>query len=120
MAQQIARVVPHGFVEFVGANLFILANTLTAEAIRVRTDTAIVGVGNFPFGATTTDLFAVVRIATTFTFQQALQQITSTTFSFAATQAVLGQLFLHGLKQFFGDDCRHRDHYLFEIGRAHV
>ena len=42
MAQQLARIVPDGLIEFVGANLFVVANTLAAEAIRVRTDTAIV------------------------------------------------------------------------------
>jgi hypothetical protein len=69
MTEQFARIAPDGFVEFVGTNLFVLADALAAEAIRIRSHTPIVRIGDLPLRASAADAFAVIRLSTALAFQ---------------------------------------------------
>jgi hypothetical protein len=73
MTQQFAGVVPNGLFKFVGSNLFVMAYSFAAEAIRVSTDASVIRITNFAFGGTSAELFAIVRIATRIAFQKPLQ-----------------------------------------------
>lgn len=69
MPQQLTGILPHRFIQLVSANLFVLAHTLAAEAIRVGTNASIIGPLRFSLRTTATDLLTVERVAAAATFQ---------------------------------------------------
>jgi hypothetical protein len=92
-----ANVCPHGGIESVQTNRFVLTDACPAEAERIHADATIVGVRCCRIGRKPRTAFAVVGIATAATFQQSLEQIARTTLPLSRVFVILGQLFGDGV-----------------------
>ena len=69
VAEKFADILPHGIIQLVGADLFVVADLLAAEAIRIRSHAAIIRVRDFSFRRRSTDLLAVVGVPAAGTFR---------------------------------------------------
>ena len=71
--QEMAHIFPHGAVQYVGADLLVPAQTLTAEAVGVRARAAVVGVADLALGGGPTCRLTVAAVAAPLTDDQALK-----------------------------------------------
>src|SRR5262245_14444519 len=100
VCQQITDFFPDRLLKQVGSHLGIRADALTAKAISVRADTAIVGiVPRVAFGGLDADRFAVIGVLTLSTHDQPLQQVACPALALARSLPVFGQLLLDRRKQ---------------------
>ena len=72
---------------------------MAAEAIGIGSDTTIIRIRNASLRGTLAYFLPVIGIATTLTFKQTLQEIASTTLTFAAAPLILYQLLLNHREQ---------------------
>jgi hypothetical protein len=86
------------------------AHPLAAEAIRIGTETAVVGiVARMSFARTGAEGFAIIRIAALLAADQALQQIPCSASALASMLAIFGQLLGDGSEEGFLHQGGHRD-----------
>jgi len=89
--QQPTDFVPDGHFHQVGAHLRVGTNPLPPEPIGIRPQTAIVRIGaGMAFATTRADRFPIIRIATHFADQQALEEITDTTLALPGAPTIFG------------------------------
>jgi hypothetical protein len=95
LGQELAHILPDGGVQHVGAELFIPAQALAAEAIGVGARTTVVGVRDLALGRGPARRLAVAAIAAALADDQALEQVTAATGPVPAALPVLLELGLH-------------------------
>src|SRR5262245_11475426 len=111
VGQQGTDFLPHRQVQQVGPYLRIVTESLAAKAVRVRAQTAIIGVRPWlAFARTRAEAFAIEGIATVLALEQALQQIQSAPARLPGMALVLLQLLLDRRKDRGLDERRNRDH----------
>src|SRR5215467_8776487 len=102
VGQQGTDFLPHRQVQQVRPHLGILTEPLTAKAVRIRAQTAVIGVRTrLAFAGTGAQAFAIEGIATVLALEQALQQIQGAPARLAGMALVLSQLVLDG-RAYFG------------------
>jgi hypothetical protein len=89
--QQPTDFVPDGHFHQVGAHLRVRTNPVSPEPIRIGPQTAIIRIGaGVAFATTRADRFPIIRIATHFADQQALEEIADAPLSLPGASAILG------------------------------
>src|SRR5215831_3871248 len=110
VGQQRTDFLPHRQVQQIGPYLRILTNPLTAKAIRVCAQAAIIGVGAWlAFPSTRAEALPVEGIATVLALEQALQEIPGAPARLPGMALVLPQLVLDGREHRGLHERRDRD-----------
>ena len=98
----------HGFIQQIGAHLFVSAKPLATVSITIRSCATIIGViPSLSFCRFAADGLPVVRVVTTRTDNQTLKQVSSATPQLPTAFAVLDQSFCNGSEEILANDCRH-------------
>src|SRR5262245_61506572 len=119
VGQQGAGVLPHRLVHQVRAALPVVAHALTAEAIGIGPDAAVVRVvTRLALPRRPAERLAVVGVAARPTDQQALQQIAGAAPTRAAAPPVLLELFGYRREQFRRNQGRDLDGDAVGLGRV--
>src|SRR5437879_4586589 len=100
MGEELTDFLPDGFIDEIGAQLYVPTEPYASKAIGIRADATVIGVGTLMiFACTGTERFAVISIPATGTHNQALEQILGPSLGHPSALPVFLQLFLDRIKE---------------------
>jgi len=100
---------PNHIIQSLCAHLHVISNTLTAKAIGISANAAIIRILAFSLRGWRIDFLAIVGIVTVPAYGESLQQVTGTPIPDESPFPVLIQLVLNGLEKRLANEWRHRD-----------